>query len=102
MDRLTKKTYEQLLPYKVHLIRARAKYVLSCDKKTAEALLVIYKKLHGNKSINTSCGSCILSMNTDLAKVFFEYEEEMAKKAEKQREKEAKVKEEKNKKKGEE
>lgn len=91
MQRINKKQYEQLLPYKKNLVNAYRNSFVHVDGTTFQKIAALYKEIIGTPLTKNQmgCNTCRLNALKKLGELFTKYEEDAKKKEkEKQSEKE--------------
>ena len=73
---ITKKQYDKLKQYELHLRRGyKGNYVFGFLQKDFDELIEIYKQLGFKERLRYNCNSCNLRLLSTLGKLYYEYEE---------------------------
>lgn len=88
MNAFTKKEYNKLQALESHFTRAvYGKYVYALRRNDFDKMYDVYKSLGYTKTMEYSCGNCLLELATTLGKLYFDYKKKMEEKNQKSEEK---------------
>ena len=90
MQRINKKQYEKLLPYKKNLVNAYRNSFVHVDGTTFQKIAALYEEIIGTPLTKNQmgCNTCRLNALKKLGELFTKYEEDAKKKEKKEKQEE--------------